>query len=87
MSTYIVRPTLIYDYEVTVVTDKFQFTTKIKYLQLRSICTWRFFPRVRYYYRYQMCSFYCHKIKGEELGPSPILFVIHTITIGTIQNF
>ena len=34
-----------------------------------------------------MCSFYCYQNKGEEMGPSPILSIIHTVTIDTKLNF
>ena len=34
-----------------------------------------------------MCSFYCHQNNREKICPSPILSVLHTITIGTILNF
>ena len=34
-----------------------------------------------------MCYFYCHQSIGEKIGPSPILSVIHTVTIGTMLNF
>ena len=34
-----------------------------------------------------MCSFYCHQNNGEKMGPSPILSVIHTFTIGAMLNF
>ena len=31
--------------------------------------------------------FYYHQYNGEKIGPSAILSVIHTITIGTMLNF
>ena len=31
-------------------------------------------------------SFYCHENNGEKMGPSPILSIIHTVTIGTMLN-
>ena len=31
--------------------------------------------------------FYCHQNDGEKMGPSPFLFIIHTVTIGTMLNF
>ena len=47
-----------------------------------------FLAHVRYYHRLSyMCSFYCHQNKREKMSLSPILSVIHTITIATMQNF
>ena len=46
----------------------------------RSVYTERFL--VRCYHRYKM--FYCHQNNCEKMGPSPILSIIHTITIGTM---
>ena len=34
-----------------------------------------------------MCSFYCRQNNGEKMSPSPILSVIHRVTIGTMLNF
>ena len=34
-----------------------------------------------------MCSFYCQQNNGQKMGPSNILSVIHTITVGKILDF
>ena len=33
-----------------------------------------------------MYSFYCHQNKEKEIGPSPILSIIRTVTIVTMLN-
>ena len=34
-----------------------------------------------------MCCFYCHQNNAEKMGSLPILFIIHTIAIGTVLSF
>ena len=31
--------------------------------------------------------FYCHQNNGEKMGRSPILSIIHSVTIGTLLSF